>query len=300
LSNHEKPDWHTTPPIVCIPLAPIDSIKGPLSVNPIWQGEVLPEDDDTAHPSLCVFKHLDHTGKLAIEMTCALAASALGMDVPKPCLVRAASAALPNLPQQYLSHNELLLFGAALIKQDAFYVRLNTLYDAPLEKNVWDSFCTDISKAAKGAALDELLTNWDRHCRNLIFDGSKWWLLDHENCLSATHGQNVRHMNAAFKAHQNLIAKELLHRQPVEHSMPNAARLHSEKREKIMSMSACAAQWKHSDPAVQAIWKEVSTLLDLLSRRLPMLQHLIGERIGHTSEASALWNPPHNPTPPAA
>jgi hypothetical protein len=43
---------------------------------------------------------------------------------------------------------------------------------------VWGKICED-EIAPTGAVWDELVANPDRHVQNLLFDGSKWWLFDH-------------------------------------------------------------------------------------------------------------------------
>ena len=292
------PWWHHAPP-VCEALLPIDPIRGQNNLNDVWEGEVLLLDSPMAGAvRRCVFKHHNHPGKLPVELACSTVAAALGNDVPAPCLVRARSADLPDLPQHLLETDELLLFGCSYLTQDSFFEQLATSQDSTLDGAVWNSFCSDAPMAAKAAALDELIANWDRHSRNMRFDGKKWWLFDHDNSLLQTRGQDIGAMDATFKGHKNLVAGELLQRRPNDHKMPDAARLAAEKRQLVQTVGTRATfAWAHDDPKVMTLWRKTAALIDLLIRRLPMLQEMLGARIGSTTPTSLQWTPSANPPP---
>jgi hypothetical protein len=207
---------------------------------------------------------------------------------------------LPNLPARLLSSDEQLLFGTTYIDQDSFFEQLASNSDSVIDSAVWNNFCSHVPMAAKAAALDELIANWDRHSRNMRYDGYKWWLFDHDNSLGQACDQDVPNMDATFRAHTNLVANQLLQRKPSTHTMPDAARLAAEKRQVLQGLSQRAAAWTHADPQVQALWLQTATLIDLLLRRLPMLQEMLGERIGTTTPPTLQWTetpkPPTNPT----
>lgn len=286
------------PPPVCEALLPIDLIRGQQNLNDVWQGEVLVEDGYfSGQTQRSVFKHLNHPGKLAVEMACSLVGLAMGNKMPLPCLVRASPDDLPGLRTDMVTQGELLLFGCNYVDQDAFFEQLTQLSDETLDNAVWNSFCADAPKAAKAAALDELIANWDRHSRNMRYDGKQWWLIDHDNSMGPTLGKNVPNMSADFKAHNNHVANQLKHRRPADHAMDTAARLSAEKKDRVLAMAAAAGLWTHSDPAVVQVWRQTAELIELLARRLPMLQQLLGERIGTTSETSLQWTPTPPPAP---
>lgn len=290
--------WHPRP--VCEALLPIDPIHGNRNLNPVWSAEVL--EVGGTHPGQtyrCVFKHLDNPSKLPIEIACALAGIWLGNRVPDVCLVRVKTSELPDVPVRLLNTPELLLFGASYVDQDSFYEQLATLdQDHALANAVWDSFCDDAPQAAKGAALDELITNFDRHHRNMRFDGKHWWLIDHDHSLMETHGQDLSTLGANFTSGCNQIAEALLPRRPNDHGMAAAAKAVTHNNG-LAALAARVAQWTDADPAIQRIWQQTSLLLDLLHRRTPMLQAWIGARIHPNAQTPLLWTPPP-PPPPAS
>lgn len=292
-NNSKEPPWWSVPPAICRPLLPIERIDGQQNVNPVWSGEVLELQGAREGESYrCVFKLLDDI-RMPIEMACALSATILGNDVPQPCVVVAKVADLPGAPQRLAGQDEVLLFGSYYLKQDAFFEQLASLdTNDALAKAVWNSFCNDATKAAGGAALDELIANFDRHARNLRFDGVRWWLIDHDMSLRETHGKDIQQMQAGFKSAKNLIAAQLLDRRRSDHDMAGAARRSLDKLQTLLSIAAKARQWTHADARVVALWKSTATLLDLMGRRLPMLPSLIDARIGATSTTALQWTPP--------
>lgn len=298
-ANRNSAWWDIAPPL-CQALAPIDPIRGQQNLNDVWEGEVLVLDGPHANTvQRSVFKRHTHPGKLPVEMACTLVAGALGNDVPMPCLVQARAQDLPGLPQQPAGQGDLLMFGCTYIQQDRFFEQLSTLADSTLDGAVWNHFCGDAPKAAKAAALDELITNWDRHPRNLRFDGTRWWLIDHDNSLRETEGKVLSEMEAGFKAHTNWVAGQLLERRRADHGMPDAARLAAARQQQILALSAkITTQWRNNDPRVSNIWQHTADLVNLISRRLPMLQALLGERIGAQTAPSLQW--PSTPQQPPA
>ena len=295
--------WHSAPP-VCTPLLPIDPLGPTLKgLNSAWEADVVSPDDD--EPVRCVFKHMDHPGKLPVEMACALTASVLGSRVPRPCLVRATPSSLSfaltkaQFPTQANASATMLLFGSTFVTNGGFFEQLTQAEDATLDRAVWNHFCNESPMAAKAAALDELLANWDRHSRNMRFDGKSWWLIDHDNALHHALGKDPRAMNADFAAHKNQIASQLHTRQPQEHGMPNAARLTSDKVQLVQALAARVSLWQDEDPVVTHIWQQTAPLIGLLGRRLPMLQSLIGARINANQPTPLQWStPPEPPAPP--
>ncbi len=279
MSKPSPEKWWMAAPKVCIPLLPADSITGPAKgLNPAWEGDVLPLDG--SDPIYCAFKHVNHPGRLAVEMACALSAAVLGNKVPKPCLVRVERGQLPALPADAFTGPTTLLFGSTYVGKNGFFEQLALANDPALDNSVWEHFCNDAPMAAKGASLDELLANWDRHSRNMRYDGRGWWLIDHDNALGQAIGKDAATLNARFKAHKNNIADQLCTRKRSDHQMEKAAQLTANQQEAVLSLAARAKLWRDDDPAVTHVWQQTAPLIELLSRRLPMLQGLIGARIG--------------------
>lgn len=300
MSATPQDDWWMHAPKVGIPMMPVDAITGAdKGLCTAWEGDVLPLDG--SEPLHCVFKQVRQPGMLPVEMACALVGAMLGNKVPRPCLVRVTPDLLPELNPSCFTGPTALLFGSTYVANGGFFEPLAHADDATLDSAVWNHFCSDATIAAKGAALDELLANWDRHYRNMRFDGRHWWLIDHDNALTPTVGADLGTLDATFRAHQNQIADQLRTRRPQDHDMPKAARLSSERLEKVQALAARAALWADADPQVHALWQQTAPLITLLSRRLPMLQNLINARIGVDEKPALSWTPtPEQPTPPTS
>ena len=288
-----------SPPQVCVPLLPVDALTGhEKGLCTAWEGEVLPLNE--GEPIKCVFKHLSHPGKLAIEMACALAATALGNNTPAPCLILASKEQLPELPESaHQPGGFAILFGSTYVAGNSYFEQLSQASDATLDNSVWNHFCSNANTAAKGAALDELLANWDRHSRNMRFDGTNWWLIDHDQALAPALNTDLSKLKADFVAQHNLIATQLNERRRNDHQMPDAARLASQRQNQIKALAAVAAKWTHAVPQVVDIWQQTSSLLELLSRRMPMLQLMINERIGANQSNTLKWTSSPTPPPPS-
>lgn len=293
-------NWWMHPPKVCIPLLPADAINGPEKGHcTAWEGDILPLDG--SEPMRSVFKYLNHPGKLAVEMACAMTAAMLGNNVPRPCLLKVTLGQLPEMPSHAFSSNSTaLLFCSTFISNSGFLEQLSQSNDATLDNSVWNHFCNDASTAAKGAALDELLANWDRHSRNMRFNGKHWWLIDHDNALTPALNIDTRDMDATFKASQNQIADQLRTRRPNDHQMADAALSTSKQYHAVLTLAAKAKMWTDSDQQVHAVWQKTAELIQLLSRRLPALQDLIGERIGANHSTSLQWTPTPKSSPPSS
>lgn len=290
--------WWMLPPKVCIPLLPVDAIIGSDKGHcTAWEGDVLPLDG--SEPMRSVFKYLNHPGKLAVEMACAMTAAVLGNNVPRPCLLKVVPGQLAEMPNHaFAANNTALLFGSTFIANSGFLEQLSQSNDATLDNSVWNHFCNDASTAAKGAALDELLANWDRHSKNMRFNGKHWWLIDHDNALAPAVDGDAHRMEATFKASHNQIADQLRTRRPNDHKMAHAALVAARQQREVLSLAAQARAWTDSDTQVHKVWQKTAELIELLSRRLPMLQSLVDERIGANNLTSLQWTPSPKSPPP--
>lgn len=281
-------------PAVCEPLDPVERITGQRNMNDVWAGDVLelrgPRAGATYH---CIFKRLT-ADRLSVELACAAAGTLLGNDVPRPCLVWADPAQLATGATIPPSAERELMFGSAFITQDAFFEHLaGNDHDDTLSKAVWSHFCNEAPRAAKGAAFDELVANWDRHMRNLRFDGSRWWLIDHDNALLPLRSTpDLERASATFKAHANLIAAELATRRRHDHDMVATARRVGQAREKVQALAAVARGWSDPDPAVQQVLQRAAQLISVLARRMPMLEQMVDDRIGARTSTPLQWTPP--------
>ena len=280
-------------PAVCYALPPLIKVTGQNNQGHVWSGEALLQtENQSTQVFRCVVKLLEPTTTLPIELACAMAGNLLGNDIPQPVLVWADRANLPELPMR-IATEQVLLFGCAFIKQDIFFEQLAALdTNKTLDNAVWNSFCNDEKKAANGASLDEFITNFDRHTRNLRFDGKRWWLIDHDCALLQTHKQDLAVMDANFCSPINQIAQALLERRPMDHGMSGAARRAHDNIKDLSALAANAAQWRSADPELQNIWTRTAAVIALLARRLPMLELMIEQRIGNKDSNTLQWTLP--------
>ena len=152
-------------------------------VNRAWRA--LVQSPGSVEPALpVVLKYMDSQVRLAMELGCSLAAQALKLPVPRGMLVLANPAELRGLPQSarpLTGRREVLCYGSVLRWPEDTAER-GIADDARVEDFIWQRFC-ETKTAAPGAAWDELVANDDRHTRNFIFDGARYWLIDHELAL---------------------------------------------------------------------------------------------------------------------
>lgn len=283
-------------PALCVPLDPVDLVSGQRNLNTVWSAEVI-ETEGPLPGSVyrCVFKNVAPE-TLPVELACALTGSLLGNDVPRPCLVWAGH---EHTGFGLAAGPPTLMFGSTYIGQDSFFEHLSNSpeFDSALAQAVWGHFCNEAQRAALGASFDELVSNFDRHVRNLRFDGKRWWLIDHDNCLRECAGApDLGLLPAHFSAYRNQIAEQLLDRRRHDHGLEGMARRTADQREKLVSLAAVAARWSHDNARVNEVLARTACLISLLARRLPMLQQLVSDRIGRTNPAPLSW-PPTTPPP---
>lgn len=296
MGDREAPAYPwDAPPAVCEPLDPIDPITGQQNVNSVWVADVVERTGPQPGAVYrCVFKALA-PDFLPVELACGLSGALLGNAVPRPCLVRADPPA-PGGTAPTTTGQKRLMFGSAFVSQDAFFEHLiDQADDTALSQAVWGHFCRETETASRGAAFDELAANFDRHLRNLRFDGTRWWLIDHEKSLWAAFGQaDLNKVKPGFKGSSNFIATELKRRHPRDHGLSAMARTVSRQKQRLLGLAAVSAKWRDPDPQINAVLQRSSQLINLLARRMPMLTQLISDRIG----GSPLLIDPCNPPPP--
>jgi hypothetical protein len=146
-------DDHTRPP-----LARLNSSGLPISAkqaNKVWRG--LVQVEGSMEPAIPVaLKWIGGETKLATELGCSLAASVLGLPVPKGLLVLAGRDQLPGLSaaaKPTLGGNDVLCFASVYQWPDDTWARLSD--DESASEYSFSHLC-ETSQAAPGAAWDEL------------------------------------------------------------------------------------------------------------------------------------------------
>jgi hypothetical protein len=231
---------------------------------------------------------------VAVEVACGLAARELRLNVPHPGLVVAERDELPGLADEHVGER-LLLVGSHYQRPDALFSKAVS-ESAAAEEMVWQAVCSS-PIARQGAAWDELIANPDRHCENVLFDGTQWWLFDHDQALppAASYAKRETDVTArqeaiAYCAPENLLVKELLQRFGGQHDaiIEQCRRLDAGAK-RLNALAQYSRQWTHPDAEIQAILELVSIVLGLIHLRLPALAEKLQQRIAPPRGGTALW-----------
>lgn len=288
-TSHELDSWRDPP------LFRLLSTAIPLHgnhLNKVWQGLVHREGVAEAGVPMIV-KWLPDQIKLMTELACAMAAQALKLPVPSGGLVLCPSDQLPELPQGAGS-GLLICFGSYLQFEDRGSAALMKNEDGAVAEFVWRQVCQSRT-AGPGAAWDELVANGDRHCENLIFDGTKWWLFDHERALEPLSqvmrrfaDQVVRQQVISHRAVRNNLAQELVARRPRDHRLDAEPNALVARRQRLRWMADAVGKWQTEDKALNEMFAICQVVLLSIDLRLPDLAQSLQQRLSIPS-GDSLW-----------
>lgn len=266
-------------------------------LNKVWRGLVHREGSaDSGVPM--IIKWLPDQIKLMTELACAMAGQALKLPVPSGGLVLCPADQLPELPQG-ASSVTLVCFGSYLQFEDRGSAALMKDEDGVVAEYIWRQVC-ESKAAAPGAAWDELVANGDRHCENVIFDGSQWWLFDHERALEPLRlvmqrfaDQVIRQQLIDHRAGRNTLAQELLRRRPHDHRIDAEGNALFVRRQRLRWMADVVGKWKTEDQALNAMFQICEVVLMSIDLRLPVLAMSLQQRLS-TPSGEALWDTTSN------
>ncbi|WP_233411927.1 hypothetical protein [Paraburkholderia kururiensis] len=278
------------PPIYRL-LGVAEKVRG-RHLNHVWKGLAgVPWFDE---PGIPVFaKYLPKSVQLDIEFACGLASQVLQLPVPKPALVLAELEDLPDHPAA-LTQSPVVLFGSLFQPPDPFLARL--VGDDPLGvEYIWQKVCGD-AVAPKGAAWDELVANPDRHAQNLLFDGGKWWLFDHNLALqplSALYA-SIEQDSATRKivdhvARVNQLLSQMRNRHPNDQGVLAEADKLLRQSRKLTLLAIEMRKWDELPPQVEQTVRTAAVIVDLIALRLKPLAMYIEQRLDMPS-AETLWS----------
>jgi hypothetical protein len=264
-------------------------------VHRVWRGQVVSQDMPRA--KTMIMKWLDDHLAVCVELACALAAQSLGLRVPAPAIVVAPREFVHGIPAAFES-GEVLLVGSEYKVPDAFLASV-THGNPAAEEFVWNKLCASDMGAA-GAAWDELLANDDRHHENAIFDGSHWWLFDHDRALveAGPFSKNptdtaVRLALKNFRAKSNNLAAQMVKRLQSNHGISAQPAEFARNKAALSMLAQAASKWTHSDLRIKGIFKTTAILLTAIELRLSALALHIQARIQEPSAAD-LWKQDSN------
>ncbi|WP_236862163.1 hypothetical protein [Burkholderia pseudomallei] len=260
-------------------------------LNHVWKGLAgIPGADEPGIP--VVVKYLPNTAQLDIELACGLASQVLKLPVPNPGLVIAEPEDLPGRPTG-MKGGPAVLFGSLF--QPQFMARHAGGGEIG-EEYIWESVCSN-DTGRIGAAWDELVANPDRHAQNLLFDGVKWWLFDHNLALepvtklykaiaSTSSQQDV----VMYKARVNQLLTQLVTRRPENHGIEDEAAKFARHAQRLKMLAIEMGRWKlPAEGRVTTIIRMAAVIVDLIALRLEPLHLYLAQRLQKPS-AENLWN----------
>ncbi|WP_232519257.1 hypothetical protein [Caballeronia insecticola] len=262
-------------------------------LNHVWKGLAgMPWLDE---PGLPVFaKYLPQTSQLDIELACGLASQVLRLPVPRPALVIADLEDLPSHPAN-LKHGPVMLFGSVFQPPDPFFAQ--RIEDNPLAVDyIWQKVCDD-EVAPKGAAWDELVANPDRHAQNLLFDGGKWWLFDHNLALqplaklyTKVEQQSAQQAIVEHVARVNQLLAELCRRNRNSRETLTEAEQMTRHSKRLALLAHAMRRWE-VDVKIAPTITMAALIVDLIALRLQPLALYLAKRLEIPSQDS-LWSSP--------
>jgi hypothetical protein len=265
-------------------------------VHKVWRG--LVQVEGCMEPAVPVsLKWMSGAHKLPVELACALAGAELGLPVPRGVVVLAKRDQLPGLPvgaKSLPGSDDYLCFGSVHQFPDDSVARL-LLDDEAVAEHTWRQLCAT-SAAAPGAAWDELAANADRHPGNLVFDGNKYWFIDHELALEPIAKamktfavQAVRQRVLDHRARVNQVAAQLAHRRPNDHEMLAQPSRFARADQKLKLLADKLRDWSTGRTHLDEVWPMTEVVLRGIGLRLPALSMMLNERLG-VPDSTSLWN----------
>ncbi|CAJ0698816.1 MULTISPECIES: hypothetical protein [Ralstonia] len=262
-------------------------------LNHAWKGLAgVPRADEPGIP--VVVKHLPNAGQIDIELACGLASQVLNLPVPRPALVLADLDDLPSRPVG-LTTGPVLLFGSLFQAEDQFIAR-RADQGGQAAEYIWDQVCQE-KVGPSGSAWDELVANPDRHVQNLLFDGTKWWLFDHNLALqplsklyaSIDTDSQARAQIIEHTAKVNQLLEQVVKRRPKDHGVEQEAQrlLRHAQRLKILAIEM--RKWHLAPGRISETIEMAALIVDLIALRLEPLALHIEARLKKPN-AEALWD----------
>lgn len=283
-----------------LPVVQLVSVGPPIregQIHRAWRGMV--QTPGSVEPAIPVaMKYMASPVKLAIELGCSLASAVLGLPVPRGMLVLANPADLTGLPtdaRQIAGRDEVLLYGSVLRWPDDTAERALS-DDASIADFLWHRFC-DTKVAAPGAAWDELVANPDRHTGNFIFDGERYWLIDHDLSLRPL-AEAVQRMTDAgtrqslieHRANDNQVARQMLNRRPNDHGMLQQPKHFESKAKALELLATRMPSWRTGITPLDTVLVDAETVVRGIILRLPALALQLNDRLSKPG-GSLLWTP---------
>jgi hypothetical protein len=192
----------------------------------------------------------------------------------------------------------LLLYGSFFVEPDRYLAEV-LRQDGGTEDALWSRVCGS-QAGPRGAALDELLANPDRHVGNVLFDGRAWWLIDHERALQPASEwardwarRETRQHAVQFAARVNLLASHMLRLLPTKREwLARQPQAFDRQKRQLSALANWVGTWRDPDTRIEGLWQLTSLFLDLIATRLPALAHHLNKRAPDQSASQLEWTSP--------
>jgi len=259
--------------------------------NKVWRG-LAQYPDVTDAGAMYAIKWSAKREVLATELACSLAAQALRLPVPAGILLLAEVDQLPGLPATAASGgSRILCFGSELQWEDTTGRPRGEL---TIEEWTWRQVC-GTAAGAQGGAWDELVANDDRNFGNVVYDGRRWWLIDHEKTLKPvakvmrtfTEG-SAREKVRDYRTPENRLAWQMKERRPNDHNMLDISVSLQAARQRLRWMASVVERWSSGHSDADTIFMMASIYLHSIDLRLPPSAQHLSERLSNP-QRRALW-----------
>ncbi len=262
-------------------------------LNKVWRGMAQkPMNTEPGVPM--IIKWVEKKEMLATEMACALAARALRLPVPVGVLVLGEKDQLHGLPIRVTTSeaSSVICFGSEFHwPDDTIAIPEDT---EAAQEWVWSRLCQS-SQGSSGGVWDELIANEDRHHQNVVFDGIRWWFIDHEKTLTPLAKfmmqfaeATVRQTIVELQASSNPIASEMVFRRPTDHGMEALPKSLVNFRSRLRWLIDQATKWKTGVQDLDTIFMMTEFYLRSIDLRLPALSLHLSTRLSKPPIQS-LW-----------
>lgn len=292
--NPNEPEFWRQPPVMDLNSGAVPITVG--QTNKAWRG-LVQTSGSTELSVPVVLKWIPTGPKLSIELACAITSSILKLPVPPGMLVLADPDQLPGLPaagrRMAEARKRVVCFGSRLQWPDDTFERLNP-GDTAAAEHTWGIVC-NTKVGSRGAAWDELIANPDRHPGNLVYDGSRHWLIDHDLALQPLASvmrrfaqRMVRMQVAEHRASVNQLADQMKKRRPEDHGIQGQPDKFLRDRSKLQAAMNFVRGWVTGDAELDPIFVDTEIVLRSIDARLPALALMLRDRLG-MREGRSLW-----------
>jgi hypothetical protein len=222
--------------------------------------------------SCIVFAKLLDPRRLANELVASQMARALGILAPQSFIVQVSKESFPDLfGREQVAADHVVAFGSDALPGSPLSKQVNL--ENPSDAKV---FFDNLKQWQPLCAFDSWIGNTDRHCANIVMDGSfRLWAIDHDRTLGTDTPfssliSRLPRENRFLQDHGGKLELGIKHE-------VSAVSQELMKRAGILDISgevadSCAGRWMTAD--------DITALVAYIEQRLEMVDELVCESLG--------------------